>query len=392
MSIAAAACVAAVFVLRPNQSKLPTVAAAPAVESPAVANAESTRPETVTRPASEVAVDVTKARRLPTDTVTDANPAPALEDGLKLGRRVASVGNYSPSRDFGTYGSVTEGMTGFLRVGSNPRSSLSFNVNPSSGDNMRRFLATGRAPSADAVRVQEMLNYFAFSPTKSAEEGPVSASVEVAAAPWNPAHRLVRIGLRGRELAESGASQGNLDVKLQVEFNPAQAKSYRLIGYEDNLAPRTGAADERGEGPSITTGHVITALYEVVPVGTPDAPVIDATATTEATELPALSPGIRRHDLLTLQVRYTVPTLDVSRKIEIPLVDPETDFAKASKDFKFAAAVAGFGMILKESPHKGTATYDNVIRWAEDSEEKEDPAGRRKEFINMVKQAKAAVE
>ena len=145
----------------------------------------------------------------------------------------------------------------------------------------------------------------------------------------------------------------------------------------------------------VGSGQSVTALYEVVPVGVPEASEIEGEGLRYAATDPRASGADdpRRRELLTLKVRYKLPTVEVSRKIEIPLIDTGSEFAVASKDFKFAAAVAGFGMLLQESPHKGTATYDKVLAWAQEGEDQEDTSGKRTEFIDLVKQAKkAAVE
>jgi Ca-activated chloride channel family protein len=92
--------------------------------------------------------------------------------------------------------------------------------------------------------------------------------------------------------------------------------------------------------------------------------------------------------MLTLKIRYKAPTSDVSSKLEFPLVDSGTAFADASRDFKFAAAVASFGMMLRESPHKGAVTFDSVLGWAEDGLG-DDAGGYRHEFMDLVKLAKA---
>ena len=93
-------------------------------------------------------------------------------------------------------------------------------------------------------------------------------------------------------------------------------------------------------------------------------------------------------ELLTLKIRFKEPKVDISQKIEIPAIDTGTGFDAASKDFKFAAAVASLGMILRESEHKGAASYDRVITWAE-AGKGDDADGRRGEFIELVKKARA---
>ncbi|PTY08237.1 hypothetical protein DB347_01240 [Opitutaceae bacterium EW11] len=296
---------------------------------------------------------------------------------------------------------------GFLGVAGYPLSAFPTVVGTESYANVRRFLRNGRLPPPDSVRVEELLNYFSYGSIAPRDANPLAASLEVAAAPWNPSHRLVRIGLKGRDVSELQRasdsrpleeSMGNgmvavaKDVKLQVEFNPEQAKSYRLIGYDEDSAARTDANGAKIPGTEMPAGHMITALFEVVPVGAPSDSAIDGDPLRYAgTESRLASTDDPKHrELLTLKVHYKLPVVEVSQKLEIPLIDTGADFSVASKDFKFAAAVAGFGMLLTESPHKGTATYDKVLTWAQEGQDKEDKSDKRRDFIDLVKRAKDA--
>jgi Ca-activated chloride channel family protein len=477
----------------------------------------------------------------------------------------------------------------FFRVKSAPLSTFSIDVDTASYANVRRFLENGRLPPSDAVRLEELVNYFtyAYAPPAKEAAAPFAASIEIADAPWNPAHRLVRIGLKGREIpaaerpalnlvflldvsgsmnepnklplvkaslrslvgtlraddrvaivtyagasglalpstpaarkrdildaldalnpggstdgamgiqlaydiakanfVEAGAnrvilctdgdfnvgvtSDGELtrlieekaksgvfltvlgfgmgnykdatlerladkgngnygyidsaaearkllveqaggtlvtiakDVKLQVEFNPAVAQAYRLIGYENRALKKEDFNNDKVDAGEIGAGHTVTALYEVVPVGAPAPETVpdvdplkyqspsasDETAADSKAETAAERVAARRRsveEMLTLKIRYKEPKVDVSRKIEIPAIDTGVDFAAASKDFKFAAAVAGLGMILRDSAHKGAADYDRVLSWAE-AGRGADLDGRRGEFIALVQKARA---
>jgi Ca-activated chloride channel family protein len=481
----------------------------------------------------------------------------------------------------------------FFRVRSSPLSTFSIDVDTASYANVRRFLDQGMRPPRDAVRVEEMVNYFnyRYAPPSNEVKEPFAASMEIATAPWNPAHRLVRIGLKGREIATEdrpaanlvflldvsgsmsdenklplvkeslrllveklrsddrvaivtyagnsglalpstlvakkteilavldelspggstngamgiqlaydiakanfitgganrvilctdgdfnvgttsdgeltrlieekaksgvfltvlGFGMGNLkdstlerladkgngnygyidsraeaqkllveqaggtlvtiakDVKLQVEFNPAVAQAYRLIGYENRALKKEDFNNDKVDAGEIGAGHTVTALYEIVPVGAPapetsagdvDALKYQPTAARNETSSDgaAVAAGANKTDveagdktseeLLTLKIRFKEPTVDVSRKIEIPVIDTGAAFEAASKDFKFAAAVASLGMILRESAHTGKSDYDRVISWAE-AGKGDDADGRRGEFIELVKKARA---
>jgi secreted protein with Ig-like and vWFA domain/anti-sigma factor RsiW len=487
----------------------------------------------------------------------------------------------------------------FLGAAENPLSTFSADVDTASYANVRRFLAGGQLPPADAVRIEELVNYFPYHYAPPAAEArgdaataPFAASLEVAEAPWAPTHRLVRIGLKGREVSmaaraaanlvflldvsgsmnepnklplvkesmrllvsrlrpddrvaivvyagESGlalpstpvaksreilealdgltangstnggmgiqlaydiakanfvsgglnrvilctdgdfnvgvTSEGGLvrlieekaksgvgltvlgfgmgnykdamlvqlaekgngnygyvdtrreaekllveqvsgtlvtiakDVKLQVEFNPAQVASYRLIGYEDRLLKKEDFNDDAVNAGEIGAGHTVTALYEIVPAslamgegpeakGTPAVDelkygaVSDQRSAVSAADRKAESRKLNaersvNNELLTLKVRYKEPAGTVSRKLEFSLTDSGARFADASADFKFAAAVAEFGMILRDSPHKGTGTLADVIAWAQAGTDS-DTGGYRGEFTGLVRQAEA---
>ncbi len=487
----------------------------------------------------------------------------------------------------------------FLGAAENPLSTFSIDVDTASYANVRRFLAEGQLPPADAVRIEELVNYFPYhyappafaEPTagrpaadatgKALAVDPFAASMEVSDAPWAAGHRLVRIGLKGREgstaaraaanlvflldvsgsmdepnklplvkesmrlllgklrpddhvaivvyagasglalpstpvaqsreivaaldslepggstngamgiqlaydiakanfvtgginrvilctdgdfnvgvtsegdltrliaeKAKSGvfltvfgfgmgnykdatleklADQGNgnygyidsrreaekllveqvngtlvtiaKDVKIQVEFNPAQVASYRLIGYENRLLKKEDFNNDAVDAGEIGAGHTVTALYEVVPTsqargegpGAMDVPAVDPPKYQPTEERKSKIENRKSSELLTLKVRFKEPVGTVSRKLEFPLTDAGTRFANASGDFKFTAAVAEFGMILRGSPHKGTGTLGDVQAWAEAGTDG-DAGGYRSEFIGLVKQAEALLK
>jgi Ca-activated chloride channel family protein len=468
-------------------------------------------------------------------------------------------------------------------VAEHPLSTFSVEVDTASYANVRRFIRNGQLPPPDAVRVEELINYFPYHYAAPTGDTAFATTMEVAEAPWAPTHRLVRIGLKGREvttatrpaanlvflldvsgsmnepnklplvkeamrllisklrpddrvaivvyagasglalpstpvakareiiaaleaLTPGGATNGAMglrlaydiakanvvpggvnrvilctdgdfnvgvtnegeltrlvtaqaksgvfltvlgfgmgnykdatleqladrgngnygyidtrreaekllveqvngtlvtiakDVKLQVEFNPARVASYRLIGYENRMLKKEDFNNDAVDAGEIGAGHTVTALYEVVLVGAEEkagGPAVDPLkyriAETEDRKAKAggqLGAGLRdpkSSELLTLKVRYKEPAGDVSRKLEFPLMDTGARFAAASSDFKFAAAVAEFGMILRDSPHKGAGSLDDVIAWAEAGTES-DAGGYRGEFTELVRQAGA---
>lgn len=463
----------------------------------------------------------------------------------------------------------------FLPATTNPLSTFSIDVDTASYANVRRFINSGTRPPKDAVRIEEMINYFAYDYPQREADQPFSVNLEAASCPWAPDHRLVRIGLKGREIAAdkrgasnlvflldvsgsmepqnrlplvkqamrllvdkltendrvaivvyAGASgtalpstrgdqkekilaaleelkaggstngaegielaykiaadnfikggvnrvilatdgdfnvgvtsQGDLvrlaeekakggvfltvlgvgddnlkdssmqkiadkgngnyayldsldearkvlvqqmngtlvtiakEVKVQVEFNPARVASYRLIGYEKRMLRKEDFNNDKVDAGEIGAGHTVTALYEVVPVGSPtnpanDAPPVDAlkyqAADARPAETPARAPGSA--EMLTVKLRHKKPDGDKSELLERPLIDHGTQFANASGDLKFAAAVAEFGMILRGSAHKGSGTLAAVLEWAQEGKGT-DAAGYRAGFIDLVRKA-----
>ncbi|MRR10330.1 VWA domain-containing protein, partial [bacterium] len=437
--------------------------------------------------------------------------------------------------DFNTeeYAAISENT--FKDVLKDPLSTFSIDVDPASYANVRRFLSGGALPYKDAVRIEELVNYFPYEYQQPGDGRPFAVHAEVASCPWNAGHRLVRIGLKGREvpvdqlppanlvflidvsgsmqsadklpllksafkllaqqlrpqdrvaiavyasseglvlpstsgkdkkailavldqleaggctagaagiklayktaldnfikggnnrvilatdgdfnvgvsstseliamieekrehgvfLSVLGFGTGNLkdsrmeqladkgngnyayidnlsearkvlvsqmggtlftiakDVKIQVEFNPARVRGYKLIGYENRLLAKEDFNDDRKDAGELGSGHTVTALYEVVPAGSKEAlPGVDDLKY-QAT---AVRPDAARSpELMTVKLRYKDPDGAQSRLIVRTVTDDAAAFATASQDFRFAAAVAEFGLLLRNSPFKGSA-------------------------------------
>jgi len=172
------------------------------------------------------------------------------------------------------------------------------------------------------------------------------------------------------------------DVKLQVEFNPQRVGAYRLIGYENRLLANEDFADDRKDAGELGAGHHVTALYELVaPEDADDLPSQGELKYQETRP----TPESRSPEWATLKLRYKAPDADESRLIETTYVP---DRQEASVDHRFASAVAAFGMILRDSEHKGTATLADVRALAE-SGRGDDPHGYRAEFIRLVEAYRA---
>ena len=464
------------------------------------------------------------------------------------------------------YDRITENE--FKNPVDHPLSTFSIDVDTASYANVRRFLNGGRLPPPDAVRIEELINYFPYDYAGPDDEMPFAVHVDAAAAPWKPEHRLVRIGLQGKtvetsdrpdanlvflidvsgsmsspdklelvqqslnllveqmeahdriavvvyagasglalpsttannqetikhainnlrsggstnggagiELAYSVARQhfipdginrvilctdgdfnvgatdrgsltrliedkaktgvffsvlgfgmgnyqdaameelsnkgnGNYgyvdsieearkvfvdqmlgtlmtiakDVKIQVEFNPGLVGAYRLIGYENRMLAKEDFNDDTKDAGEIGAGHSVTALYEILP------PELAAETTPPVDPLKYQSPVVREpavklDELLTVKLRYKQPDSDESQLIEQPFVDPGAAFDAASDDFRFATAVAAFGMLLRNSQYTESMTLDEALDLARQAKAK-DSGGLRSEFIELIEKAR----
>ena len=540
-----------------------TVTQLPAANNPAVDAIESAPEENEPPPppaaATEFALAAPKAfaKKAPTGSGNLA-----ADSSIRLGQQPFSTARY---------GEVNENS--FLAAASNPLSTFSINVDTASYANVRRFLESGSLPPKDAVRVEEMINYFSYDYPQPNDSAPFSINLDAASCPWAPTHRLVRIGLKGKEMpnekrppsnlvflldvsgsmepenrlplvkqamrllvgklgendrvaivvyagasglalpsttgdhkeqilaalenlqaggstngaqgielayqtatehfikggvnrvilatdgdfnvgttsegdlvrliqekAKSGvflsvlgvgddnlndsmmqklADKGNgnyayldslgeaqkvlvrqingtlvaiaKDVKIQVEFNPARVASYRLIGYEKRLLRKEDFNNDKIDAGEIGAGHTVTALYEVVPVGAQPNPAasVPAVDPLKYQRTPASAKSLGREDspeLLTVKLRYKEPDGAKSKLLERPFVDDNAPFASAAPDLKFAAAVAEFGMILRDSEFKGDGTLGAVREWAQEGKGA-DTNGYRAGFLELVQKA-----
>jgi Ca-activated chloride channel family protein len=503
----------------------------------------------------------------------DEKPAAQGVEFEQLGRRVEELRQRLQDQQDGesnteAYDAIKDNP--FLTVLDNPLSTFSIDVDTASYSNVRRFLNSNQRPPKGAVRIEELVNYFRYDYPQPKEKDPFGATMEVATCPWTPEHRLVRVGIKGREIPrnerpaanlvflvdvsgsmepenklplvkeclrllndqlgpddsvaiavyagasgcvlepthdkekvrtalsklESGGSTngaagiqlaydlaqrafkkggsnrvilctdgdfnvgmtdqsqlvsmiegkaktgiflsvlgfgyGNLkdstlekladkgngyygyidsigegrrlfveqlagtlctiakDVKIQVEFNPSQVGSYRLIGYENRLLAKEDFNDDTKDAGEIGAGHTVTALYEVVPAGRmmPGLAGVDELKYQKAKADVAAKLRESSSEMLTVKVRYKQPDADTSTKVEFPLTDSGTTWEKSTRDFRWAAAVAGFGMMLRESPNKGSLSWSLVEELASEGRAEKESA-ERAEFVQLVDKARA---
>ena len=175
------------------------------------------------------------------------------------------------------------------------------------------------------------------------------------------------------------------DVKLQVEFNPARVSAYRLIGYENRLLNKEDFNDDKKDAGELGSGHTVTALYEIIPVGVKDS--FSDSVDDLKYQKPGKSISPDHGELLTVKLRYKDPDGDKSKLLSKAVLDNPLSFNNTSDNFRFATAVAEFGMLLCQSKFKQNASYDDVISLAENAKSI-DKEGYRSEFVSLVKAAR----
>ncbi|MEP7258930.1 MAG: VWA domain-containing protein, partial [Flavitalea sp.] len=461
----------------------------------------------------------------------------------------------------------------FLEPAGNPLSTFSIDVDEASYSNVRRYLLNGSLPPAGAVRIEEMINYFDYDYPQPKNDDPFSVNTEISDCPWSPQHRLVHIGLQGKEIPlqnlpssnlvflidvsgsmedmnklplvkasmkmlvdqlrekdkvaivvysgnaglvlpstggdnkvkireaidnlEAGGStaggagislayktarenfisggnnriilatdgdfnvgassdddliqlvekerksgvflsvlgygMGNYkdnkmqqiadkgngnhsyidnineakkvlvnefgstlftiakDVKVQVEFNPAKVQSYRLVGYENRVMAAEDFNDDKKDAGELGSGHTVTALYEIIPVGVKNefsTSVDPLKYQSKGDKAPTIYLG---DEIMTIKLRYKTPEGDISKLIVHPVSDRQVPLSQVSDNFRFSAAVASFGLLLRNSEFKQQASFEQSLSLAKSAKGK-DVNGYRQEFIQLVGAANAMVK
>lgn len=185
------------------------------------------------------------------------------------------------------------------------------------------------------------------------------------------------------------------DVKFQVEFNPAEVAAYRLLGYENRKMANADFRNPKKDAGDIGAGHCVTALYEIVPSKLEARKALSAKLKYQVPEPVKpqpknnLSDAANSGEMLTLAIRYKDVETDEEDELEFSLSDSNKKFYEASNDFRFAASVASFGMLLRGSKYRGDADLNKVEKMASDSLG-EDPSGYRAEFVDLIRKASGA--
>ncbi|MFL6501458.1 MAG: von Willebrand factor type A domain-containing protein [Candidatus Udaeobacter sp.] len=263
----------------------------------------------------------------------------------------------------------------FVSVTSRPRSSVPLVVNSPSYLDVRRSIDAGLLPPRESVRIEGMINHFPYEYPQPSTGEPFSLNLDLVTCPWDPTHQLVRIGLKGRPDIAVRA-----DSRIEIEFNPRRVTSYRLIGYDRQKTEIQSSNEDNVSSYSLAADHTLTTLYEIVPV--------KHVRSMARTQMPSV-PADASEPLLTAKLQLnTRSTGAATGVIERTVSNTGFEFAAAPSDVIFAAAVAEFGMILRDSEYKGNASLQQVLEWAQRGKGA-DTNGYRADFIELVRKAQA---
>ena len=176
------------------------------------------------------------------------------------------------------------------------------------------------------------------------------------------------------------------DVKLQIEFNPAKVQGYRLIGYENRMLNKEDFNNDKKDAGELGSGHTVTALYEVIPVGVKSSFLENVDSLKYQKNIVPWSKSSHSEEIMTVKFRYKAPDEEISKLIEHPVMDDKISITKTSDNFRFAASVAEFGMLLRNSEFKSVASFDDVLRLSRKARGN-DEEGYRSEFVRLVESA-----
>ncbi|MCP4219764.1 MAG: DUF3520 domain-containing protein, partial [bacterium] len=255
-----------------------------------------------------------------------------------------------------------------------PRSRFKVRVGTTSYPKVRRSLKKKELPEADKVKIEEMVNYFSYNYPYPTDGELFTITTEINKCPWAPTHRLLHIGLQCKVVTGDGIKDSMLkiaeEVRIQVDFNPAYVKGYRLIGYANKrpkLAMMKPGDQLKGE---LTAGQSVTTLYEVIPL-----PRKKEESEVQAEEN-------KKMETATVLVHYKLPFKVEAKLFSHKVWDPLVPEAP-SENFKFSAAVAQFGMVLKNPEHKDESVVSTILKAASDAVGK-DRYGYRAQFLKLL--------
>lgn len=172
------------------------------------------------------------------------------------------------------------------------------------------------------------------------------------------------------------------DVKIQIEFNPAKIKAYRLIGYENRMLRKEDFNDDTKDAGDIGSGHTVTAIYELIPTGSDeDVPAVDDLEYQE-------TQVVKSKNMMTIKLRYKEPDKSKSKLIVNRVKEGDIKTKNLSENYQWAAAVTQFGLLLRDSEYKGNASYTSALQLAKQAKGN-DPDGYRAECIKLIEIAQA---
>ena len=250
-----------------------------------------------------------------------------------------------------------------------------FNVGLSSSDELERLIETKRKTGIYlTVLGYGMANY-------------KDEKLQILAQKGNGNHAYIDNiqGANKALVSEFGSTMYTVakDVKIQVEFNPAFVNAYRLIGYESRLLNKEDFNDDTKDAGELGSGHTVTALYEIIPVGVSnnyggvdDLKYQKNNSSVNPVQL------TNNSELLTVKLRYKLPDSNTSNKMEVPVLAGDIN-KNPTSDFQFIMAVSMFGQLLRESDFEGNSSYNKVIELANKGIGT-DSHGYRREFVRLV--------
>ena len=177
---------------------------------------------------------------------------------------------------------------------------------------------------------------------------------------------------------------GAKDVKIQIEFNPAKVKAYRLIGYENRKLAKEDFADDKKDAGELGAGHSMTALYEIIPADSGEA--LQGSYELKYQETKISPEALETDEMMTVKLRYKLPDGEQSLLITHPVASESIPLDETSENFRFSAAVAEFGLLLRESPFRADASYEQPLQLAKEAKGS-DEEGYRAEFIRLIETA-----